>query len=326
MEKIALIGPYDGKIKEMLKNQAMEKFSIFEIGSEAEYDRLQDADYIILRTLTMRESMIRKYPQLKLIQRWGAGFDTVDIEAAAEEGIPVAVTSGMNAPSVSEMAILLMLAVYRKLPLLSENVMSGKWRGGEGIASSSYVIDGKTVGLMGLGAIGKMVAQKVQAFGATVQYYDLYRLSPEEEKSLNVRYVSQKELLETSDIVSLHLPLTEETQNLIDRKAIDMMKPTAIVINTARGGIIHEADLAEALKEKRLLGAGLDVVSQEPLAEDHFLLKAPNVVITPHMGGSTFDVNTAMVKRCLENITRISQGEELRVADFVNKKYFKENK
>lgn len=322
MEKIALIGPYDPEIRELIKAQAAGKFSIFEIGSEAEYDRLKDADYVILRTLTLREPIIRKHPQIKLIQRWGAGFDTVDIEAAAQEKIPVAVTSGMNAPSVSEMAILLMLAVYRKLPLLHQNVLEGKWRGEEGIASSSYVIDGKVVGLMGMGAIGKMVAKKVQEFGATVQYYDLFQLSAEEEKSLNVRCVDQKELLETSDIISLHLPLSEDTRNIINRETIELMKRNAVIINTARGGIINEEDLVDALNQGRILGAGLDVVSQEPLLADSLLAKAPNVVLTPHMGGSTFDVNTAMVKRCLENIEKVSRKEELLPGDFVNKKYF----
>lgn len=322
MKKIALIGPYDPQIKELLYKGIPNDFTIKEITAESEYTALHDINYIILRTLTMKETIINSIPNLKLIQRWGVGFDTVDIEAAAKRKIPVAITSGMNAPSVSEMAVLLMLAVYRKLPRLHNNVLAGKWRGEAGIASTSYVIDGKTVGLIGFGSIGKLVAKKVQAFGANVQYYDAFRQPLEEEEKWGVKYVELEELLKTSDIISLHVPLMENTRHLICKDTIELMKPNAIIINTARGAIIKEEDLVEALQNKRILGAGLDVVEHEPPDANGPLLALDNIVLTPHMGGSTMDVNFSMAKRCIENIIKISKEEPLLKTDFVNAKYF----
>jgi phosphoglycerate dehydrogenase-like enzyme len=322
METIALIGPYDPNIKTMIRQSIPGGFKLKEISAEGEYDQLQDANYIILRTLKLKEQIINSIPNLKLIQRWGVGYDTVDIKAAGNRNIPVAITSGMNAPSVSEMTVLLMLAVYRNLPLLHNNVLNGKWRGEDGIASLSYVIDGKTVGLVGLGAIGKQVVQKVKAFGADVLYYDIFRLSPEEEEKWGIKYVGLEELLKASDIISLHLPLNDKTKHLICRETIELMKPTAIFVNTARGEIVKEEDLVEALQNNRILGAGLDVVEHEPPVVDSLLLKLKNVVLTPHMGGSTFDINTSMVKRCIDNIARISRGDNLRQSDFVNSQYF----
>jgi len=322
METIALIGQYDPPIKALIHQSMPSNFAIKEIAAENQYDQLKGVNYVILRTLTLKEQVISAISNLKLIQRWGVGYNTVDIRAAGSRNIPVAITSGMNAPSVSEMAVLLMLAVYRQLPLLHNNVLQGKWRGEEGIASSSYVIDGKMVGLIGLGAIGKQVVHKVQAFGAAVQYYDVFRLTPEEEVRLGVTYVDLEELLKTSDIISLHLPLTEATKHLIRKETIGLMKASAIIINTTRGEIINEEDLVESLQHKRILGAGLDVVENEPPAIDSPLLSLKNVILTPHMGGSTFDINTAMVKRCMDNIVRISRGESLRSNDIVNAQYF----
>ena len=323
METIGLVGPYDPQIRTLIHQSIPGGFSIKEVPAENRYHELQDVNYIILRTLTLRESIIQTIPELKLIQRWGVGYDTVDIEAAAKRKIPVAITSGMNASSVSEMAVLLMLSVYRKLPLLHNNVLAGKWRGESGIASTSYVIDGKTVGLVGLGSIGRLVAKKVQAFGAGVQYYDVFRLPPEEEAALGVKYSELNDLLKTSDIVSLHLPLTDTTRHLICKDSIELMKANAVVINTARGEIVREADLLEALQKKRILGAGLDVMEHEPPAKDNPLLALDNIVFSPHMGGSTMDVNFCQVKRCIENITRICRGESLAKEDFVNARFFR---
>jgi Phosphoglycerate dehydrogenase and related dehydrogenases len=321
METVALIGPYDPAIRAMITGAISNEFNIREISAENEYNQLQDVNYIILRTLSLKEKVINSIPNLKLIQRWGVGYDKVDIKAAGNRNIPVAITSGMNAPSVSEMAVLLMLATYRKLPLLHSNVLQGNWRGETGIASSSYVIDGKMVGLIGFGAIGKQVAQKVKAFGADVQYYDAVRMSTEDETKCDVKYADLTSLLKTSDIISLHLPLTEKTKHLINKDTIELMKDTVIIINTSRGAIIKEDDLVAALKTNRILGAGLDVLEQEPPDKDNLLFTLKNVVCTPHMGGSTMDVNVNMAKRCVNNIVSVSRNEKLLKADIVNAQY-----
>ncbi len=317
MEIIALTGPYDPKVKELLYKMLPPGFEIREVGSESEYSKLQEANYVILRTLKLSKQEINAIPNLKLIQRWGVGYDTVDIKAAGNKNIPVTITSGMNAVPVSEMAVLLMLAVYRNIPRLYENVIAGKWREGLKV-DTLFTIEGKTVGLVGLGSIGRQVAQKVRAFGAKVQYYDAFRLSDEDEKRLGVSYAGFEDLIKTADIISLHVPLIEATKHMICKETIALMKPTSIIINTARGGIIKENDLVDALKNKRILGAGLDVVENEPPDEQSPLLGLQNVVITPHMGGSTMDISVNMAKRCIENIVKVSKGESLLSADIVN--------
>jgi D-3-phosphoglycerate dehydrogenase len=320
VEIIALTGQYDPEIKALISKMVPSGFELKEISAASQYDQLQDANYIILRILSLNEEVINSLPNLKLIQRWGVGYEKVDIIAAGKNNVPVAITPGMNASSVSEMAVLLMLAVYRKLIRLHNNVLEGKWQQG-GIGSTSYTIDGKIVGLIGLGSIGKQVAKIVMAFGAAVQYYDVFRLSPEEEEKLGIQYVELEQLLKTSDIVSLHVPLTDKTKYLICKDTIELMKPTTIVINTARGPIIKEEDLEEALQSKRILGAGLDCLENEPANKNNPLLKLKNIVVTPHMGGSTADINASMAKRCIENILKISNGQALSKTDIVNAQY-----
>ena len=320
MEIIALTGTYDPEIKEMLSQMVPRGFMLKEITSADQYSELHDVNYIILRILSLNEEVINSLPNLKLIQRWGAGYDKVDIKAAGKRNIPVAVTPGMNAPAVSEMAVLLMLAVYRNLIQLHNNVLDGKWQV-EGITSTSYTIDGKTVGLIGMGNIGKRVTKEVQAFGGTVQYYDVFRLLPEEEEKLGIQYVELEQLLKTSDIISLHVPLTDTTRHLIHKDTLELMKPSAIIVNTARGAIIKQDDLAEALQNKKILGAGLDCLEQEPADPSNPLFNLKNVVITPHMGGSTIDISVNMAKRCIENIVKVSKNESLPSTDVVNAKY-----
>jgi len=253
MEVIALVGPYDPEVKALLYKMLPGGFEIKEIASESEFIGLQEANYVILRTLKLKAQEINSIPNLKLIQRWGVGFDSVDIAAAGKRNVPVAITSGMNAAPVSELTVLLMLAVYRDLPRLYDNVLAGKWREGLNV-SSLFTIEGKTVGLVGIGSVGRLVAKKVRAFGAEVKYYDVFRLSAEEETQLGVEYAELNELFNTSDIISLHVPLADNTRHLIRKETLELMKPTAVIINTSRGEIIKEDDLVEALASKRILG------------------------------------------------------------------------
>jgi phosphoglycerate dehydrogenase-like enzyme len=189
--------------------------------------------------------------------------------------------------------------------------------------SRSFTINGKTVGLVGLGNIGRKVAERIKAFEAEIQYYDLVRRSPEEEAKLGVKYVSFEELLKTSDIVSLHIPKTESTAGLINRNTIELMKPTAVIINTSRGGVINQADLYEALSSGRLFGAGLDVYENEPLEKGNPLCSLKNIVMTPHVGGNTVDNNVNMARRAVDNIVRMSRGMAISAADIVNAQYLK---
>jgi phosphoglycerate dehydrogenase-like enzyme len=294
-----------------------EGFELFLVPTRAEYDKLQDADYIVFRTLELREETIKKLRRTKLIQRWGAGYDIIDIKAAGKSNIPVAIMSGINSTQVAEMTILLTLSVLRNIISLHNGILNGQWPKTD-FMKRSYVINGKLVGLVGLGSIGMKVAALFRAFGAEVQYFDAIRRTAEIETKLGVRYVSFEELLETSDIVSLHVPLTGTTKHIMNKNTLALMKPTAVLINTSRGNVIDEAELYDALSKNRLLGAGLDVFENEPVLKDSPLRSLTNVVMSPHIGGSTVDNNDNMARRAIENIVKVSLGQPVSSADLVN--------
>ncbi|MDQ2080749.1 2-hydroxyacid dehydrogenase [Xanthobacteraceae bacterium Astr-EGSB] len=320
METIALVGPYGADVLPLVEKKVGGRMRVKSVPTEADFPELGDVEYAILRVLKMNAATIGAMPRLKLIQRWGVGFEKVDIEAAGKRGVPVAVAPGGNATPVSELAVLLMLGVYRNIIPLHDGICGGRWEK-EKYIDNSFVIRGKTVGLVGCGAIGIQVVQKIKAFGAEVIYYDVVRLPPEEEAKLGLRHVGLDELLAQADIVSLHLPLKDATRRLIDERAIGLMKPTAILINTARGEIVDSAALATALRSGRLRGAGLDVFDSEPLAMDSPLRGLPNVVFTPHTGGNTSDVNGDMVEICVDNIIAVSEGRTLPARVVVNSQF-----
>ncbi|WZL73064.1 2-hydroxyacid dehydrogenase [Clostridiaceae bacterium 35-E11] len=319
--KVALVGIFPTGTYEMFYEMLpKDKFEIQIVDTQEKYDNLTDAEIIVLRLFKISREDIERNRNLKLIQKWGAGYDTIDIVAAGEHNVYVSNSPGANAYAVSELAVLQMLAVYRNLIVQHEAMEKGQWTKTV-YTDRSYCILDKVVGLIGCGNIGKEVAKKVQVFGATVQYYDAFRMKEEEEKRLDMKYVELDELLKTSDIISLHLPLTDSTRNLINKKKIELMKPTAIIVNTSRGGIINEEDLIEALKNNRILGAGLDCIAQEPVHPGDPILEAPNVTLTPHIGGTSADLIVHMIPLMAENIIGFENGEEVKYV--VNKQYFR---
>jgi phosphoglycerate dehydrogenase-like enzyme len=175
---------------------------------------------------------------------------------------------------------------------------------------SSYEIAGKTIGLIGLGRIGREVATRARAFAAEIVYFDTIRLDPDTERALGVTFVPLDELLATADIISLHVPSTPATRHLIDSAALEKMKPTAVLINTARGPLVDEQALVAALRANRILGAGLDVFEKEPPSTDHPLFALPNVVVTPHIAAGTVDALRAKMDACFANMKRVVAGEE----------------
>jgi D-3-phosphoglycerate dehydrogenase / 2-oxoglutarate reductase len=322
MAGIALVGPFTEQMQASFQKILPEGFELFLVPTKEEYGKLRDADYIVFRTLEIREETIKNLRRTKFIQRWGAGYDIIDIKAAGECNIPVAVMSGINSTQVAEMTLLLTLAVFRNIISLHNGILNGQWPKIE-FMKRSYVINGKLVGLAGLGSIGMKVAALFRAFGADVQYFDAIRRSAEIETKLGVRYVSFEELLKTSDIVSLHVPLTGTTKHIINKDTLALMKPTAVLINTSRGNVIDEAELYDALSKNRLLGAGLDVFENEPVSKDSPLRSLTNVVMSPHIGGSTVDNNDNMARRAIENILKVSLGEPVNSADLVNAPYLR---
>jgi phosphoglycerate dehydrogenase-like enzyme len=267
------------------------------------------AEYMVCYpNVKMHDSFYRAAPKLKLVQLLSAGYDAVDIEAARRAKVPVSNNGGANAISVSEHAIMLMLTVARKVVWQHANVAGGRWRG-NGPAPRMYELYDKTLGIVGLGTIGKKVARLAKAFGMRVQYYDIARLSEDAEDALGVKFRLLRELLRTSDFVSLNVPLNDSTRHMIGAGELALMKPTAILVNTCRGPVIDEPALVRALGDGKLFGAGLDVFDQEPTPPDNPLLKLDNVVLTAHFAGPTWDNHVARFRNAFDNVQRVARGE-----------------
>lgn len=243
---------------------------------------------------------------LKLVQLMSAGYDRFNIEGARLARLPVADNGGANAIAVAEHAIMLILNALKHVHALDAAVRRGDWRGGLG---NAYELYGSTVGIVGMGRIGREVARRLAGWEAELVYYDPIRLSPELEQQLQVRYLDLDQLLRAADAVTVHVPLNPRTRNLIDAESISLMKASAVLVNTARGGLVDEEALGMALRNNQLLGAGLDVFSQEPLTSDHPLLELDNVVLTPHSAGPTWQSFPRRFANCFANIERVQRGE-----------------
>ena len=261
--------------------------------------------------------MLRAARQLKLLHKWGVGVDNIDTQAAKELGIKVARTTGSNAVPVAEFTIGLIIATLRFQALGHERLRQGHWMAFNQTPGETLCISGKTVGLIGFGAIGQAVASRLRGFNCTLLYNKRTPLSPAEEAKLGVTYATTDDLLASSDIVCLHCPLTPETTNLIDTLALSRMKRSAVLINVARGGVVVEADLAQALRNKTIRGAAMDVYSIEPLPADSELLKLNNIVVTPHLAAATADTFEPTVKRMFDNMVRVTRGEAVPERDLV---------
>ena len=305
--KIALAGPYPQGTLERFR-ELLPEHELLPVATQEEYDALTDVECVIVRVLKTPEAVLANKPSLKAVIRWGAGYDSVDIQAAGKRGILVINTPGVNAYAVAELTLGLMILLSHRLPGFWQNVRQGNW---DREAFTALTLKAKTVGVVGGGNIGRRVAALVQALGAQTVYYDVFRLPPEREQALRMTYVSLEELLERSDLVSLHVPLLESTRHIIGAEQLARMKPTACLINTARGGLVDEAALLRALREGRLAGAGLDCVEDEAAPVTRALLETPNVVITPQIGGSTADLADAMVENIAGKIQALSEGRDV---------------
>jgi phosphoglycerate dehydrogenase-like enzyme len=259
---------------------------------------------------TMDDAFYKRAPNLKLVQLLSAGYDRVDIEAARRARIPVCNNGGANSTAVSEHAILLMMAVCRRIVWQHQNVAAGRWRGNNVEDVRLYELRGRTLGIVGLGTIGRKTAKLANAFGMDVQYYDTRRLTEEHADSIGVRFSLLSELLRTSDIVSLHVPLLPSTRHMIGAKELKMMKPTAYLVNTCRGPVVDEVALIEALSNGTIAGAGLDVFDQEPPPADNPLFRLDNVVLTAHWAGPTYDNQFTRFRNGFDNCQRVIRGDK----------------
>jgi len=278
---------------------------------------IRDADFAISGQVGVSADVFKAARRLKLLHKWGVGVDNIDIQAAKALGIKVARTTGSNAVPVAEFTIGLILATLRFLALGHERLRQGRWMAFNQMPGEAFCISGKTVGLIGLGAIGQGVASRLRGFGCTLFYNKRTRLSPAEEAELGVTYAATDDLLAQSDIVCLHCPLTPATTNLIDTRALSLMKRSSVLINVARGGVVVEADLAQALRDRTIRGAAMDVYSIEPLPANSELLSLDNIVVTPHLAAATADTFEPTVRRMFDNMVRVRRGEPLPERDLV---------
>lgn len=285
-------------------------------GDEHMKEIIAEADYAISGQVAVSGDVLRAARKLKLLHKWGVGYDNIDIATAKELGIKVARTTGSNALPVAEFALGLMISALRYIGYGHAELKKGHWSTGS-LPGETFMLSGKTVGIIGFGAIGQNVAKLLRGFGCTILYSKRQPLGVDEEAALGVRHASLDAILAQADVVSLHCPLTPETTNLIGREAFAKMKKTAVLINVARGGVVDESALVTALRDREIAGAAMDVYAIEPLPADSELLTLDNLVVTPHLAAMAADNFAPTVSRMFANIAHVSRGEPVPAKDLV---------
>lgn len=280
--------------REFSRQMPVTYYDTLPAGEEPLLERIAGAGIVLnIRSSTrFTENVFRQTPSLRLLSLWGTGTDNVDLAAAARHGVTVTNTPGVSAFSIAEHSLALMLAVARRMPRTDAQVRQGRWPRGQ-----SVQLHGKTLGVIGLGAVGRQFARLGAGIGMRVIAWTMHP-----NPALGVELVPLEDLLAQSDVVSLHLRLSEETRGFLGKERLARMKPSAILINTARGPIVDEAGLLDALAKGRIAGAGLDVFDTEPLPGGHALTRLENVVLTPHSAGVTPEALEAGLRLAIDNV------------------------
>jgi len=260
---------------------------------------------------TVDAAFFSRAPGIRLVQVPGHGFDHVNLADAAAAGVPVAtvMSSGAEAHTVAEMAVLLAGVASRRVVPADRAVREGRWGALAMLQEGVFELAGKTLGLVGLGRIGREVAKRARAFDMRVIYHDVFRLNADQERAAGVEFVEFDVLLRDADIVSLHTPLTPDTRGLMNERTLAMMKPTAVLVNTARGPLVDANALAAALRGGVIRAAAIDVFDPEPPPPGLTLYELDNVVLSPHMAGVTGESILRILAAALENIRRVARGE-----------------
>ncbi|MGC9114951.1 MAG: glyoxylate reductase [Fervidicoccaceae archaeon] len=276
---------------------------------------------VTLLTDKIDRELLDRAKNLRIIAQYAVGFDNIDIRYATEKGVYVTNTPEVLTHATADLAMALLLAVTRRIVEADSFVRNGEWErsrtGWHPLMLLGMELNGKILGVIGMGRIGREVAKRARSFGMKIVYYDLRRLPQEEEDSLGAKFLDLEELLSTSDVVTIHANLTEETRHLINEQRLRLMKPTAYLINVARGAIVDTNALVKALKEGWIAGAGLDVFEEEPLPASHELTKLKNVVLVPHIGSATIEARNAMAEKVALNLIEFLNGRI--PPDLVNK-------
>jgi glyoxylate reductase len=267
-------------------------------------------------TDNINAELMDRAKNLKIISNYAVGYNNIDVDAATERGIMVTNTPDVLTDTTADTAFMLLMAISRRLVEVDKYVRDGRWVKAWGpkmfIGSD---VTGKTLGIIGLGRIGSALVPRARGFKMNVLYNDMIR-SPAKEKSLGIEYREFDELLREADYISVHVPLTAETQHLISERELSLMKPTAYLINTSRGSVVDEKALYKALKNRVIAGAALDVHEKEPVATDDPLLGLDNIIMAPHIGSATIETRIAMAVRAANNVAAALRGERPR--DLVN--------
>jgi glyoxylate reductase len=247
-------------------------------------------------------------PRLKMVANMAVGFNNIDVEAATRLGIAVSNTPGVLSDTTADLAFALLIATARRIPEAERFLRAGKYTGWGPLLFCGAEVHHSTLGLIGAGRIGKLVAQRAHGFEMNVLYYDVYRMSPEDEQQFHLTYLPMDDVLQQADFISVHTPYMPSTHHLISDREFSLMKPTAILINTARGPIVDEKALVRALQNGAIAGAGLDVFENEPAVEPE-LLTMENVVILPHIASASLKTRTLMATMASDNIVAHFHGE-----------------
>ena len=309
--KVVYLQAVSQEVMDIIRGCAPAEFELTSLktGTKEEVlEAVRCADFILVASNRVTGDVIKAAKRLKHIQHQGVGYDNVDVAALRRAGVTLGLTPEGTTIGVAEHTILLILALGKKLCVADSRLRAGEWPQFD-MRPTSFELRGKTLGLVGLGRIGRAVAKRARAFEAKVIYCDVVRPPAETEQELGIEYVDLDDLLAQSDIVSLHVPILDSTRGMIGKREIALMKPTAILINTARGGLVDEAALIEDLQQGRIAGAGLDVFVCEPPFPDNPLLRMDNVILTPHISAGTKDALVEKMEAAFANMVRVTRGE-----------------
>ena len=278
------------------------------LSREALLAGVREADALVcMLSDRIDRELLDSAPMLKVVANYAVGYDNIDVGAARKRGIEVTNTPGVLTEATADLAWALLLAAARNLGAGERMVRAGEWTGWGPMQLLGEPLQGRTLGIVGMGAIGQAVARRGKGFGMEIVYFNRNRVAPDIEASLGAEFVSFEELLRRSDFLSLHAPLNEHSRHLFNQQTFQLMKSTAVLVNTARGALIDEVELVAALRDGRLAAAGLDVYEFEPKITEG-LLGLDNVVLAPHLGSASTLARGDMVRLCCENVIAVLAG------------------
>ncbi len=299
----------------LIREVAGERFEIVTLETDSDderYRKISDCEAVICAAFPLTKAHLDAAQALQIVHHQGVGWqDTTDWQEIKRRGLPLALTTQGTTIGVAEHTVLMMLAAAKRIPFADSELRAGKWHVNT-LRGVSRELFGKTIGYIGMGRIAQAVAERLRAFGCDGVYCDpMAQLSEERQKVLRLRSGNLRGVLSAADVLTIHVPLTTETQGMLDRRALSELKPGAIVVNTARGGIIDEDALAEALVSGHVLAAGIDVFEDEPVSKANPLIGLPNVVLTPHISAGTRDAMRQKMAAIFDNLASFFEGGPL---------------